>query len=459
MPSKAKYAIALAAGVGSAVLGTWVHAELPELRIVTATGVALPDAGELEAEQFSTAIDGDTAFLATELGTDRVMLVREIDKRPHVVLRYGDPSPNGDGTIIEFGAFEMSPAGLLFRVLTSNGDTLLLTHDESGISTVYESTNERFELEATNARGDALLRDQDGSLTLVPSDADAIVVARNGDPIPSVPGSVFDLSNFAPAYLADDGQVVFSSAYAGGAVPGNGVFFMPGDATTIEQVMVSLPGEPTAFDFCCRLEGAADSGIVAITGYREADADFLFMGKPPDVSLVLTVPFGGTIVPGAPEFMLEDLAMYEVAVGRGGDSGWISGLGLVMFEADAELRVASLAALASETGGPLSIENLITDSRGGYQFNFGYHTVYRTAASDEGVVIERLAGPTDTFEGPGGSTVTAQRVISHLDARAFEAGRVALTIEYSNPKTGANSEMTVVDGTPPPPLPDSCHCR
>lgn len=483
-----KFAIALGVGIALVVLARWVHAELPGMRIVTATGVPLPDGTIATSQQFSTAIDGDTAYLATGDTQYQAVLVHEIDKRPHIVLRTGDPSPSGEGTVYEFGAIAMTPARLLFEVQTRDpSERLLLTHDDSGIHSVFEQwvadLDERFELADTNARGDALLSHRPlygerYGFTLVLNGPEGvgepIAFVRDGDAIPSVPGSVFDLLG-SSAYLADDGQVVFESAFAGGTVPGIGVFFMPGDSTTIEQVLVPFPGGLDGTESCCTLIGADDDGVIAVTGRSQAGDAYLFMGKPSALSLVLTVPFVGSFaglpVPNAPERGLRDLNTSNVAVGRGGELVWTAqlvavepggpaGYAVLTWEPDVGLRAVAIEGLPAPGGGnfPNDFTSLAANGDGGFQFTAN-KTVYRSSRTGEDITLERLGGPADTFEGPDGAMVTAQEVDSHLDSRAFEAGRVALTIKYSHPKTGENASMTLVDGEPLPEPQESCRCR
>jgi hypothetical protein len=486
--SKPKSAIAISVGIALVVLARWVHAELPQMRIVAATGVPLPDGTLASPVRFSTAVDGDTAYLAGPTASELV-LVHEIDKRPHVVLRAGDPSPSGSGTVYEFGRFAMTPARLLFHVETSNHGPLLLTHDDSGIHSVFEQwipdldlDLRQFELIDSNVRGDALLSHHpmyEGvhGFTLVLNGpggvGDPIAVVRDGDPIPGVAGSVFDLAG-SWAYLADDGQVVFDSDYAGGTVPGVGVFFMPGGSsatTDIEQVMVPFPGELIGTEICCNLAGADDDGVIGIIGRREAGETYLFVGKPPELSLALTVPFEGLAVPNAPEYRLPQLYMYQEVVGRGGAFLWVGqldpaevtgpgGFAVLTHEPDVGLRAIAIEGTPAPGGGsfPHYLTSLAANGRGGFLFSAN-QTVYRSSRTDDVITLERLAGPTDRFEGPDGAMVTVQEADSNLDSRAFEAGRVALTLDYSNPKTGTSSTMIVVDGEPLPEPPESCACR
>jgi hypothetical protein len=479
--SRPKSAIAISVGIALLVLARWVHAELPQMRIVTATGVPLPDGSTVTPRGFSTATDGDTAYLSGPTPYD-TMLVHEIDKRPHVVLRTGDPSPSGDGTVYEIGAFAMTPGRLLFQVqVTTPNAKLLLTHDESGIHSVFEQwvpDLASFELQDTNARGDALLGhhpmyEGPHSFTLVLNGPEGvgepISVVRDGDPIPSLPGSVFKLSD-PSAYLDDDGQVVFESSFAGGTVPGTGVFFLPGDSTTIEQVTVEFPGELDGTESCCNLVGASDDGVIGVIGGREYGDRYLFVGMPSALSLALTVPIEGLPVPNAPEYGLRELSMTYLAVGRGGAFVWssqlsslgpggLAGRAVLTYEPDVGLRAVAIEGTPAPGGGsfPNYFASLAANGGGGFQFTAN-QTVYRSSRTDEGITLERLGGPADPFEGPDGAMVTAQEVDSHLDSRAFEAGRVALTIKYSHPKTGADSTMTLVDGEPLP-EPESCQCR
>lgn len=442
------------------------------MRIVAATSVPLPDGTVVAPRQLSTATDGDTAYLSGPAAYDAV-LVHEIDKRPQVVLRTGDLSPSGEGTVYALGP-----------ILATPGATLLLTHDDSGIHSVFEPwvpDLDPYELVATNERGDVLLShhppyEGQHGFTLVRNGPEGvgepIPIVRDGDAIPSVPGSVFDLSA-SSAYLADDGQVVFDSSFAGGTVPGTGVFFMPGGSTIIEQVTVEFPGELDGSEWCCDLVGASDDGVIGLVGGRGEDGErYLFVGEPDALSLALTVSSSEPLpVPNAPEYGLRELNLYPAVVGRGGAFVWTSplisvepggpaGRAVLTFEPDVGLRAVAIEGTPAPGGGsfPQDFTSLVINGRGGAQFTAN-KTVYRSSRTDEGVVLERLGGPTDAFEGPGGEMLTAQEVDSHLDARAFEAGRVALTVTYSDPKTGESSTMTLVDGEPLPEPQPSCQCR
>ncbi len=455
-----------AIGVAALGLARWVHAELPEMRVAGATGVLLPDGTNAAPHHdFSTAENGDTAWLARDAETEQFMLVREVDKRAAVVLRAGDPILDSGTEVWEFGRYQMTPERLLFAVETTRNSTMLLAHDEeSGVRSLFEQDGVNYgdlvNFVAANARGDALVHRTGGQseLTLVPADGgEPITIVRNGEAIPSVPGSVFELAG--SAFVADDRQVVFESFYAGGTVPGSGVFFVRGGSTDIEQVIVPFPGEPTGTEMCCDLVGSDVDGIIGIVGQRDYDK-FLFVGKPPELALAFTVPNGGVVIPNRPEYPLTNLEMYEVAVGRGGDFVWVSNSRVFSWEPEVGLRVLAWTNDPAPGGGTFgnTFTNLSADGRGTFQFTSNGHTVYRSSRSGEDVVVERLAGPADTFEVPFGK-VTAQRVDSYLDTRAFEAGRTVLTINYSNPETGKESRMIVVDGVPLEEPPESSHCR
>lgn len=480
--SKLESVLPIVVGLAVLALAPWVAAELPQMRIVAGTDVPLPDGTNASPQYYSTSVDGDTAFLATG-PVDAVALVQEIDKVPQIVLRVGDPAPSGDGTVIGLGSFHMTQTRLLFQAETSAGQSLLLTHDGTAIRSAFQEWYPDislgvFDIAATNAAGDALLRRESGSgntlgFVRVPNGPDGvgetIEIVENGDAVPGLAGNTFVLPEPSlPPYMADDGEVVFESAYTDGTNSGFGVFFMLPDSTTLEALSVPFPGELTGNEICCDLFGADLGGIVGVVGSRDGE-EYLFVGSPLATSLALTVPVDGLPIPNAPDFLLRTLNIpaTDVAAGRGGDFVWVTqvegvepGVGfvwaVVSYEPGIGLRLLAMQGDPAPDGGAFggNFTQLAANGEGGFQFTVN-SSVYRASRTNDDITLERLAGPGDTFVGPSGEMVTAEQVDSALESAAFEAGRVALTVYYTDAETQSYGWMTLVDGTAPPAPPET----
>jgi hypothetical protein len=475
----------LAAGLAVLALVPWVSAALPEMRIVSGTDVPLPDGTNSSPQQHSTAVDGDSAFIALGPANEE-RLVAEFDKVPQIVARMGDPAPSGDGTMMRVGSFHMTQTRLLFDVETSAGTSLLLTHDGTATRSAFQEwypdiSLGRFEIVATNAAGDALLRQLSTSFNTlayvrVPNGpdgvGDTIEIVKNGDPVPGLSGNTFVLPDISlPPYMAEDGEVVFESAYSDGTNSSMGVFVRLPDSTTLEQVSVPFPGALTGSEICCDLFGADLGGIIGVVGSRDGE-QYLFVGNPLATSLALTVPFEGLPIPNAPGFLLTSLNIpaSSVAAGRGGDFVWATQIqaidpalgfpwAVLSYEPGIGLRLVVKEGDSAPNGDVFggNFTALVANGEGGFQFMTN-DSVYRSSRTNETITLERLGGPGDTFMGPDGTMVTATRVESDLDTAAFEAGRVVLTVDYPDPD-GSYSWMTLVDGTAPPAPPEKQGCQ
>jgi MYXO-CTERM domain-containing protein len=266
--------------------------------------------------------------------------------------------------------------------------------------------------------------------------------------------------------MADDGLVVFESAYTDANGSGFAVFFRLPNSSTLERLEVPFPGMLTGTEICCDLVGVDSSGIVGVVGSRDGE-QYLFVGKPTATSLALTVPIDGLDIPNAPGFFVPnlDIPATSMAVGRGGSFVWVSNIGVlnpvgftwavVSYEAGVGLRLLAKQGDPTPDGGEFggNFSQLSANGNGGFQFTVNT-SVYRASRQNDDITLERLGGPGDAFVDAHGTMVTATQVDSQLDSRAFAAGRVALTVYYTDPATQSSEWMTLVDGTPPPPPPD-----
>lgn len=467
--------------VGVAVIGlaTWVDAALPQMRIVAASDVELPDGTEASPEIYSVGVDGDTAFLTTRPGGDPVVtLVHEIDKVPEVVIRTGDPSPSGEGTVFGIGSFHMSQARFLFVVDTSAGESLLLTHDGTDIRSAFQEWYPGlgyFDLAATNPAGDALLRLESSTAETLgfvrvsngpEGVGSAIPIVDNDDPVPGATAGLWTFpSSDQPAYIADDGAVVFESGYIEANVGRQGVFFMLANSSTLERVDPPFPGTPTGTEVCCNLLGVDKGGHIVIAGSRDGE-EYLFAGNPQATNLALTIPAEGLAIPNAAGLTVDtfDVPTHQASVGDGGSLLWTTSLqgepglpwGLLTYEAGTGVRLLAKQGDPAPEGGSFggNFTRLVTNGKGGFQFVANGQLYRATRVDSDAVPIELLAGQGQSFEGPDGTLVTADQIESQLDARAYEAGRIALTVFYTDTATNTPKRMVLVDGTPLPRPPE-----
>ena len=467
------------AGVAVIGLAASTHAALPEMRIVAATDVPLPDGTDATPQLASTSIDGDTAFLA-EGPELTATFVQEFDKIPKVVIRLGDPSPGGAGTVTGLRSFAMTQARSLFVVETSAGDSLLLTFDGTNLSSAFREwypdlSLGLFDLAGANAAGDALLRRESTSgdtlaFVRVPNGPDGtgnpIVIAETGGIVPgAASGGMFELPDVSlPPYMDDDGTVVFESAYSDINGSGFGVFFMLPGSSTLERFAAPFPGTLTGTETCCDLLGMDNTGVVAVVGRRDAE-QFLFVGKPLSPSLAFTIPEEGLDIPNAPGYFVYELDIPAPSVGIGeGSFMWTSQIGVldpvgftravIAYEPGTGVRlIAKEGDMVGGTQLSGNFSKLVANGKAGFQFNSNT-SVYRATRTNDDVAVERLAGPGDMFKDSKGTMVTATQVDSHLDSRAFEAGRVALTVYYTDPADQSSQWMVLVDGTAPPRPPE-----
>lgn len=484
----ARLVVAAALGLGVALQAPHAHAALPQMRVVAASDKPLPDGSKGLPQWISTAIDGDTAFLsirdpdevlleeqeAMEPVTDIARIVYEVDKVPRVVAVDGLPLPGDRTVIIGLGEFQMSAARLLYTVLDSDGQTWLLTHDGTQSRSALSGQHSElmalpFVLEGTNAAGDALLRLRNDALdtigfTRVPNGeggvGDPITIVDQSSAVPGAPGSSFALPDATlPAYIADDGQVVFESAYYDGVTSSFGVFFVrPGGS--LERVSAAFPGALDGTETCCDLLTADPTGNVAVVGSR-GDEEYLFVGKPGEVALALTIPVEGLPIGNAPQYrvMTFSVGASNVAAAAGGGMVFTAqvratdpslGVPWAVLSYRPGVGVSGLAfeGQPAPGGGQFgaTFTHLAATSRGEYELTSNY-TVYRATVADGVPKVERLAGPGDRLAAHDGTMVTAFQVTSRIDSRALEAGRVVLDVRHGR----GDHWMYLVDGTPLPP--------